>query len=116
MNFCSIVQTVSRHQEMPIIGLFIPLVAAIHHCNYEGECMDLRPLNEEEKNALYMLNVLYAQVMAEEVMQADTPVEKLIGNAQAVAKVEGLLDRIIRTGQISPVLSTLERASVGDGN
>jgi hypothetical protein len=76
---------------------------------------ELRPLTDEEKNVLYMLNVLYAQVMAEEVMGADTPVQKLINNAQAVAKVEGLLDRIIRTGQISPVLSTLERASVGDG-
>ena len=72
--------------------------------------MDLRPLTEEEKRTLCTLETMYAQAMA----TLDS--SKVVDHASAVMKVEGLLTRLRKTGMVSPVLSTLERVLVGDGN
>lgn len=75
---------------------------------------ELRPLTDEEKNTLYMLTTMYTQdrvVAATKAGFASNP-DAIIEAANAVMQVEGLLDRIIRTGMVSPVLSTLERVLV----
>jgi hypothetical protein len=71
----------------------------------------LRPLNSDEKNILYMLTFMYAEEMAKAVLNPNVSVEVVIERASAVMKVEGLLDRIIRTGLVSSVRSPLERCA-----
>lgn len=65
--------------------------------------MALRVLTDEEKRILDMLSEMYAQSMA----TLDSA--KVVGNANAVLKVEGLIERLKRTGFVSPVQSTVER-------
>ena len=69
----------------------------------------LRPLTRAEQNILYMLTAIFAADRAARVSAPGTSVDDVIEAANAVMQVEGLLDRLIRTGRVSPVLSTLER-------
>jgi hypothetical protein len=77
----------------------------------EATSPEVRPLNSDEKNILYMLSTLYAMDRALAVAEAGMTSDNVVEAADAVMKVEGLLDRIIRTGLVSPVLSTLERCA-----
>jgi len=75
----------------------------------EPQTPELRPLTQPEKNILYMLTTLYLADRTLSVVEEGMTAERIIEAADAVMQVEGLLDRIIRTGMVSPVLSTLER-------
>jgi hypothetical protein len=79
----------------------------------EATSPELRPLTDQEKNILYMLTELYTSDRARAAVRGglSSNPDAIIEAANAVMQVEGLLDRIIRTGLVSPVLSTLERCA-----
>lgn len=66
--------------------------------------MDLRPLTDDEKTLLDALSTVYYQTVI--LMDKEIPLPE---RAAAMLKVEGLVDRIKRTGWVAPVESTVER-------
>ena len=64
---------------------------------------NLRPLNKEERRILMALESMYGMSMA------TLDMDKIVENAAAMMKVEGLLWRLRNTGLVAPVYSTVKR-------
>lgn len=67
---------------------------------------DLRELTEQEKNTLDCLASTYEHDLSRLPAKG---LEDLQEKAQAIMRVQGLIDRLKRTGMVTPVVSTVER-------